>query len=74
MQLENRSDHARFPDTCPAITIACAQNLQRVGCYSWGLVAAKLRPWFRDTFYPDGSPYSRDEAAIIKSLTGSDGE
>jgi len=59
---------------------------QRVGAYSWGLVAGRtqtnhswlswVRPdppgseWFHDIFRPDGTPYDADEVALIRARTG----
>ena len=56
-----------------------------VGAYNWGLVSGKTQtiypwgspggepepePWFHDIFRPDGTPYSTQEVALIRSLTG----
>jgi len=59
---------------------------ENVGAINWGLVAGKTntiyawdtpmpdgaepKVWFHDIFRPDGTPYSEDEIALIKSLTG----
>ncbi len=56
-----------------------------VGCLSWGLVAGKTNTiyawdspldetepelWFHDIFRKDGTPYSKEEAAFIRQITG----
>lgn len=58
---------------------------EQIGAINWGLVAGKTNtiyawdtpmpdgsepdPWFHDIFRKDGSPYSEEEVALIKSLT-----
>ena len=57
---------------------------EAVGAYNWGLVAGKTQTiypwgspggepepdlWFHDIFRSDGTPYSADEVAMIRSLT-----
>ena len=56
-----------------------------VGCYNWGLVSGKTQTiypwtskegapepevWFHDIFRGDGTPYSQEEVALIRRLTG----
>ncbi|MBN1402794.1 MAG: cellulase family glycosylhydrolase, partial [Anaerolineae bacterium] len=58
---------------------------ERIGCYNWGLVAGKTNTiyawdephpegepplWFHDIYRADGTPYRRDEVALIRELTG----
>ncbi|CAL1520443.1 cellulase family glycosylhydrolase [Chitinophaga sp. MM2321] len=59
---------------------------ENIGAYNWGLVAGKTNtiyawdqpmpdggepnPWFHDIFRKDGTPYSQEEVAVIKKLTG----
>ncbi len=59
---------------------------ENAGAINWGLVAGKTntmyawdtpmpdgaepKVWFHDIFRPDGTPYSKDEIKLIKSLTG----
>ena len=59
---------------------------ENIGAYNWGLVSGKSNTiyawdtpissgeeppvWFHDIFRRDGSPYSKEEASLIKSLTG----
>jgi len=57
---------------------------ERVGCYSWGLVAGRTQTncpwrqlllvmrsklWFHDIFYKDGTPYDAGEVEMIKKQT-----
>ena len=57
---------------------------ERIGCYSWGLVAGKTQTrfpwgtpqgapepdaWFHDLFYPDGRAYRPEEIEVIKAVT-----
>jgi hypothetical protein len=58
---------------------------EHVGCYNWGLVAGKTNTiypwdtpmpgsapptWFHDIFRSDGTPFSEEEVAMIRALTG----
>jgi len=58
---------------------------EKVGCYNWGLVSGKTQTiypwgskgggpepavWFHDIFRRDGTPFDRDEVALIRKLTG----
>jgi len=58
---------------------------ERVGCCSWGLVAGKTQTiypwgspqgaaepnvWFHDLLRKDGTPFSAEEAALFRNLTG----
>jgi hypothetical protein len=59
---------------------------ENVGAINWGFVSGKTntiyawdtpmpdgkepKVWFHDIFRKDGTPYSQDEVALIKSLTG----
>ncbi len=59
---------------------------ENIGAYNWGLVAGKTNTmyawetpipdgkepkiWFHDIFRKDGTPYSKEEVKLIKSLTG----
>jgi hypothetical protein len=59
---------------------------ENIGAYNWGLVAGKTNTmyawdtpmpdgkepkiWFHDIFRKDGTVYSKEEVALIKSLTG----
>jgi hypothetical protein len=59
---------------------------ENIGAYNWGLVAGKTntifawsdpRPdgkeppvWFHDIFRKDGTPYKKEEVAVIRQLTG----
>jgi hypothetical protein len=58
---------------------------RKIGCYNWGLVAGRTQTylhfksrrgdpppavWQHDIFRSDGTPYSADEVALIKQLTG----
>jgi len=57
----------------------------KIGCFNWGLVAGKTQTfyswvdhypsgeepplWYHDILRPDGSPYRREEADLIRKLT-----
>jgi predicted GIY-YIG superfamily endonuclease len=58
---------------------------EKVGCYSWGLVAGKTQTiypwgspqgaaepevWFHDIFKKDGTPYNEEETEFIRNITG----
>jgi hypothetical protein len=59
---------------------------ENVGAINWGFVSGKTntiyawdtpmpdgkepKVWFHDIFRKDGTPYSKDEIELIKSLTG----
>jgi len=60
---------------------------EHVGCYNWGLVSGKTNTifpwgskkdtpepklWFHDIFRADGTPFDRDELALIRKLTKGD--
>jgi hypothetical protein len=67
-------------------TIMPLLKKENVGAINWGLVSGKTntiyawdapmpngrepKVWFHDIFRKDGTPYSKDEIKLIKSLTG----
>ena len=68
-----------FKDIMPML------KAENIGAYNWGLVAGKTntiyawdtpmpdgkepKVWFHDIFRKDGTPYRKEEVAVIKSLT-----
>ena len=76
-----RTAGSRFQTHLPAF------QEHRVGCYCWGLVAGKTQTiyrwrdtgsavepsvWFHDVLRRDGTPYSEEEAALLRALTRKD--
>ncbi|GAC1591403.1 MAG: hypothetical protein NVS3B25_10880 [Hymenobacter sp.] len=75
-----RPRNSRFVNTMPLL------KKYRVGAINWGLVAGKTNTkyqwdvpiadgsepgeWFHEVFRPDGTPYHRDEADLIKKMNG----
>jgi hypothetical protein len=75
-----RTRNSLFKDIMPLL------KEENIGAYNWGLVAGKTntiyawdapmpdgkepKVWFHDIFRKDGTPYSREEVELIKSLTG----
>lgn len=74
-----RTQNSRFESHLPIF------RERNVGALNWGLVAGKTqtiypwgsRPgskepeiWFHDIFRPDGTPWSEEEVAFIRSITG----
>ena len=75
-----RTRNSLFKDIMPML------KEENIGAYNWGLVAGKSntiyawdtpmpdgkepKVWFHDIFRKDGSPYSKAEVELIKSLTG----
>jgi len=78
-----RSRNSRFENIMPML------KKENIGAYNWGLVAGKTNTmyawdtpmpdgkepklWFHDIFRKDGTPYKKDEVALIKKLTGKTG-
>jgi hypothetical protein len=76
-----RTRNSRFANILPIL------KGENVGAYNWGLVAGKTntmyawdtpipdgsepKVWFHDIFRKDGSPFSKEEILLIKSLTRS---
>lgn len=74
-----RTRNSRFSNTLPLL------KKERVGAINWGFVAGKTNTkyawdtpipdgsepleWFHDIFYPDGTPYRKDEVDLIKKLS-----
>jgi len=74
-----RSRNSNFSNVLPLL------KEQKVGAINWGLVAGKTntiyawdtpmpdgrepKVWFHDVFRKDGTPYSKKETELIKSLT-----
>ena len=74
-----RTRGSLFKDIMPML------KAENIGAYNWGLVAGKTntiyawdtpmpdgkepKVWFHDIFRKDGTPYKKDEVAIITSLT-----
>jgi hypothetical protein len=75
-----RTRNSLFKDIMPML------KKENIGAYNWGLVAGKTNTiyawdapmpdgkepkiWFHDIFRKDGTPFSKDEVELIKSLTG----
>lgn len=75
-----RTRNSRFDNIMPLL------KKENIGAYNWGLVAGKTNTmyawdtpmpdgkepkiWFHDIFRKDGTPYKREEIAVIKKLTG----
>jgi hypothetical protein len=75
-----RTRGSRFDNIMPLL------KQENIGAYNWGLVAGKTntifawsdpRPdgkeppvWFHDIFRKDGTPYKKEEVAVIRQLTG----
>jgi hypothetical protein len=75
-----RTRGSRFANIMPLL------KRNRVGAINWGLVSGKTntiyawdtpmpdgsepKVWFHDIFRKDGTPYSKDETNLIRSLTG----
>lgn len=75
-----RSRNSFFANIMPLL------KKEKVAAYNWGLVSGKTNTiyawdtpmpdgaepkiWFHDIFRQDGTPYSTEEIAVIKSLTG----
>jgi hypothetical protein len=75
-----RTRNSTFENTLPML------KDENVGAYNWGLVAGKTntiyawdtpmpdgsepKVWFHDIFRKDGTPFSRKEVELIKTLTG----
>jgi hypothetical protein len=75
-----RTRNSRFDNVLPIL------KEENIGAYNWGLVAGKTntiyawdtpmpdgkepKVWFHDIFRKDGTPYSKEEIALIKKLTG----
>jgi hypothetical protein len=75
-----RTRNSRFDNVMPML------KQENIGAYNWGLVAGKTntiyawdtpmpdgkepKVWFHDIFRKDGTPYSKEEVALIKKLTG----
>lgn len=75
-----RTRGSRFENILPLL------KAENIGAYNWGLVAGKTNTiyawsdpmpngkepklWFHDIFRKDGTPYKKEEVALIKSLTG----
>ncbi|HEY9047496.1 MAG TPA: glycoside hydrolase family 2 TIM barrel-domain containing protein [Ohtaekwangia sp.] len=75
-----RTRGSRFDNIMPIL------KEQNIAAYNWGLVAGKTNTiyawdtpmpdgkepkiWFHDIFRKDGTPYSKEEIALIKKLTG----
>ncbi|MBT1696103.1 cellulase family glycosylhydrolase [Fulvivirgaceae bacterium PWU4] len=75
-----RTRGSRFDNIMPML------KQENIGAYNWGLVSGKTntifawsdpRPdgkeppvWFHDIFRKDGTPYKKEEVAVIKKLTG----
>ncbi len=75
-----RTRGSRFDNIMPLL------KQENIGAYNWGFVAGKTntifawsdpRPdgkeppvWFPDIFRKDGTPYKKEEVAVIKQLTG----
>jgi len=75
-----RTRGSRFDNIMPLL------KARKVGAINWGFVSGKTntiyawdkpmpdgsepKVWFHDIFRKDGTPYSRDEIVLIKSLTG----
>jgi hypothetical protein len=74
-----RTRGSRFDNIMPLL------KTENIGAYNWGLVAGKTntmyawdtpmpdgrepKVWFHDIFRKDGTPYSKEEVKLIKSLT-----
>jgi hypothetical protein len=74
-----RTRNSLFKDILPLL------KEENIGAYNWGLVAGKSNTiyawdspmpdgrepkiWFHDIFRKDGTPYSKSEVALIKSVT-----
>jgi hypothetical protein len=74
-----RTRGSLFKDIMPML------KAENIGAYNWGLVAGKTntiyawdtpmpdgkepKVWFHDIFRKDGTPYKKEEVALIKSLT-----
>ena len=74
-----RTRGSRFENIMPML------KAESIGAYNWGLVAGKTNAmyawdspmpdgkepkiWFHDIFRKDGTPYSKEEVKLIKSLT-----
>lgn len=77
-----RTRNSRFDNVMPLL------KKENIGAYNWGLVAGKTntiyawdtpmpdgnepKVWFHDIFRKDGTPYKKDEVALIKKLTDKD--
>jgi hypothetical protein len=77
-----RTRGSRFENIMPML------KRENIGAINWGLVAGKTntiyawdtpipdgsepKVWFHDIFRKDGTPYSSEEVALIKKLTGKD--
>ncbi|HTJ52161.1 MAG TPA: glycoside hydrolase family 2 TIM barrel-domain containing protein [Cyclobacteriaceae bacterium] len=75
-----RTRNSRFDNIMPML------KTENIGAYNWGLVAGKTNTmyawdtpmpdgkepkiWFHDIFRKDGTPFSKEEIKLIKSLTG----
>ncbi|MBL0744526.1 cellulase family glycosylhydrolase [Chryseolinea lacunae] len=75
-----RTRGSRFENIMPLL------KAENIGAYNWGLVAGKTntiyawsdpmpngkepKVWFHEIFRKDGTPYKKEEVALIKSLTG----
>jgi hypothetical protein len=75
-----RTKGSKFANITPLL------KRSRVGAINWGLVSGKTntiyawdtpmpeggepKVWFHDIFRKDGTPFSKDEISLIKSLTG----
>lgn len=75
-----RTRGSRFDNIMPML------KNEMIGAYNWGLVAGKTntiyawdapmpdgkepKVWFHDIFRKDGTPYKKEEVALIKKLTG----
>ncbi|HEY8934069.1 MAG TPA: glycoside hydrolase family 2 TIM barrel-domain containing protein [Cyclobacteriaceae bacterium] len=75
-----RTRNSRFDNIMPML------KAENIGAYNWGLVSGKTntiyawdtpmpdgkepKVWFHDIFRKDGTPYSKEEIKLIKSLTG----
>lgn len=75
-----RTRNSRFDNILPLL------KKENIGAFNWGLVAGKTNTiyawdtpmpdgkepkiWFHDIFRKDGTPYKKEEIAIIKELTG----
>ena len=73
-----RTRNSLFKDILPML------KAENIGAYNWGLVAGKTNTiyawdapmpdgrepkiWFHDIFRKDGTPYQKEEVALIKSL------
>jgi hypothetical protein len=75
-----RTRNSRFDNIMPLL------KKENIGAYNWGLVAGKTntmyawdtpmpegkepKVWFHDIFRKDGTPYKKEEIAVIRKLTG----